>query len=85
MLNGKEWEAFFHNGENKEDLISLACSYYKSEEGRKVRVLKKVIKDPSSTLIISKLGTTVLMYDGKIHKSYISTRVRLYKNLKTKS
>ena len=36
MLSGKEWEAFFHNGENKEDLISLACSYYKSEEGRKL-------------------------------------------------
>ena len=25
MLSGKEREAFFHNGENKEDLISLAC------------------------------------------------------------
>ena len=52
----------------------------------KVRVLKKVIKDPSSTLLISKLGTTVLlsdddiekamqfiqtiMYGGKIHESY---------------
>ena len=67
----------------------------------KVRILKKVIKDPSSTLLISKLGTTVLlsdddiekamqfiqtvMYDGKIQESYVSTRVRLYKNLKTKS
>ena len=67
----------------------------------KVRVLKKVIKDPSGTLLISKLGTTVLlsdddiekamqfiqtvMYGGKIHESYVSTRVRLYKNLKTKS
>ena len=67
----------------------------------KVRLLKKVIKDPSSTLLISKLGTTVLlsdddiekamqfiqtvMYGGKIHESYVSTRVRLYKNLKTNS
>ena len=67
----------------------------------KVRVLEKVIKDPPSTLLISKLGTTVLlsdddiekamqfiqtvMYGVKIHESYVSTRVRLYKNLKTKS
>ena len=68
---------------------------------RKVRESKKVIKDPSSTLLICKLGETVLlsdddiakvmqfiqtvMYGGKIHGSYVSTRVRLYKNLKTKS
>ena len=68
---------------------------------RKVRESKKVIKDPSSTLLICKLGKTVLlsdddiakvmqfiqtvMYGGKIHGSYVSTRVRLYKNLKTKS
>ena len=32
----KSWKhSFILNGENKEDLISLACSYYKSEEGRK--------------------------------------------------
>ena len=51
----------------------------------KVRVLKKVIKDPPSALLISKLGTTVQMHGDKIRESYVSTRVRLYKNLKTKS
>ena len=43
MLSGKVWEAFFHNGENKEDLISLACSYYKSE------------KSPFSSIAVKKL------------------------------
>ena len=35
----------------------------------KVRVLQKVIKDPSSTLLISKLGTTVLLSDDDIEKA----------------
>ena len=35
----------------------------------KVRVLKKVIKDPSSTLLISKLRTTVLLSDDYIEKA----------------
>ena len=32
MLSGKEWLEFFHNIENKEDLISLFATYLKSED-----------------------------------------------------
>ena len=95
MLEGT-FAVFFHSYA----ITGSDTAAYKFSIG-KVRVLKKVIKDPASTLLISKLGTTVLlsdddiekamqfiqtvMYGGKIHESYVSTRVRLYKNLKTKS
>ena len=53
MLGGKEWEEFFNNGENKEDLISLVCTYYKSEEGRKLFKIPLVINQGEQAWKIS--------------------------------
>ena len=30
MLKGKDWNDFFYNGENKEDLIQMICSFMKN-------------------------------------------------------
>ena len=52
-------------------LHAITCSdttAYKFNIG-KVRVLKKMIKDLSGTLLISKLGTTVLLSDVDIEKA----------------
>ena len=54
MLSGKEWEEFFHNGENKEDLIALACSFYKSEEGRELFRIPLVINSGEEVWKISR-------------------------------
>ena len=35
MLKGNEWLAFFHNIENKTDLIKMAANFFKSEDGKK--------------------------------------------------
>ena len=34
MLQGKAWSAFFHNTENKNNLIELALNFFRSLEGR---------------------------------------------------
>ena len=100
MIHDSVWKGRLQYSSTVTRYTDSDTAAYKFNIG-KVRVLKKVIKDPSGTLLFSKLGTTVLlsdddiekamqyiqtvMYGGKIHESYVSTRVRLYKNLKTKS
>ncbi|CAB3994511.1 Hypothetical predicted protein, partial [Paramuricea clavata] len=35
MLKGNEWVAFFHNIENRTDLMKMAVNFFKSEDGKK--------------------------------------------------
>ena len=49
----KSWKHSFI-GENKEDLISLACSYYKSEEGRKLFKVPLLINSGEKTWKITR-------------------------------
>jgi hypothetical protein len=67
----------------------------------KVRSLKKVLNDQSCLSLLSPLGQSevvsteveenalkflqTIVYAGKSNESYVGTRIRLYKNLKTKS
>ena len=55
MLQGQKWIDFFNNNENKEDLISLAVDFYKTEEG------KRFLKTP--------LVITAKNQNGKITES----------------
>ena len=51
----KNWKhSFVLNGENKEDLISLACSYYKYEEGGKLFKVPLLINSGEKTWKITR-------------------------------
>ena len=43
MLKGNEWSDFFHNIENKEDLIRIITEYLTSEKGRRLSNLPLII------------------------------------------
>ena len=75
MLSGKEWEAFFHNGENKEDLIAVACSYYKSDEGKKLFKVPLIINSGEETWKIT--GITIEPFPRCNHEE-ANTRIILH-------
>lgn len=49
MPQGEQWSDFFNNKENKEDLIALAISFFKSEEGRRLLKYPLVINSKNIT------------------------------------
>ena len=49
MLQGGQWESFFHNGSNKEDLIKLAVSYFKTDECRSQLRVPLIITSKNET------------------------------------
>ena len=50
MLHNKEWLAFFHNIENKQDLLNLFVSYLSADDFVKSRLLPTLAKDKDEIL-----------------------------------
>ena len=57
MLKGAEWMDFFHNSDNKEDLIDLICRFLKTDVGRKLLRLPLVINCKNDAWEISPYKT----------------------------
>ena len=54
MLQGNTWNSFFHNIDNKRDLIKLASKFYQSPEGRQMLSLPLTFTDGDRTLEITR-------------------------------
>ncbi len=54
QLQGKEWQEFFNEIRNKEDLIHLATTFFKSEEAKAKLKLPLVVTDKEKTWLIEK-------------------------------
>ena len=59
MLHNKEWLAFFHNIENKQDLLNLFVSYLSADDFVKSSLLPTLAKDKDEILKISSSVTKV--------------------------
>ena len=59
MLYNKEWLAFCHNIENKQDLLNLFVSYLSADDFVKSSLLPTLAKDKDETLKISSSVTKV--------------------------
>ena len=52
QLQGREWQEFFNNIKNKEDLIHLAATFFKSEDAKAKLTLPLVLTDREKTWLI---------------------------------
>ena len=59
MLYNKEWLAFCHNIENKQDLLNLFVSYLSADDFVKSNLLPTLAKDKDEILKISSSVTKV--------------------------
>ena len=59
MLHNKEWLAFFHNIENRQDLLNLFVSYLSADDFVKSSLLPTLAKDKDEILKISSSVTKV--------------------------
>ena len=75
MIYGKEWESFFENGENKEELIKLACSFFKSDEGKRLFTIPLTINEGETVWKISDKKVTSL---SKCNHEEADTRMVMY-------
>ncbi len=62
MLQGVQWESFFHNGENKENLISAIADYLQSKEGRSKLRCPVVITSNERTYQITNRSSEMLFH-----------------------
>ena len=54
MLRGTDWDGFFHNGEDKEDLIALVCSFLRSDDERELVRIPLIVNCKNDTWRITR-------------------------------
>ena len=79
MPQGKDWQEFFHNDANKEDLIRMAAEFFRSAEGRKLLTIPLIITCREEAWEISKSKVKNL---PRCNHEEADTRMILYANSK---
>ena len=75
MPQGKNWEEFFHNDANKENLIRIAAKFFRSAEGRELLTIPLIITCGEGAWEISKSNVKVL---PKCNHEEADTRIILH-------
>ena len=88
MPQGEQWNNFFNNKDNKEDLITLAVSFFQSDEGRRLLNYPLVINSKEETWKITRKMIEPLERcnheEADYRMIYHATKLRLKSNIVAK-